>query len=622
MQFWLLVFIFVITWYITKKRKWIYIIYKTWKRDIKLIIIGLKTFFCIIPFERKQQTVIKLFKKTVEKNPDKIAFHFEDEAWTFKQVDNFSNKVGNYFLSIGFKKGETVALLLENRPEFVAIWLGLGKIGIVTALINTNLRTKSLENCISIVGAEALIFGSDFVKAVTDIHPNLEGIRLFQFDTIDSPNQVQNAIDLKNVLTDFSNDLDDRFLQGQSVKDILLYVYTSGTTGLPKAAKITHSRFIFMACSIYNVMELTENDIFYNPLPLYHSSGGVMSLGLCLIFGLTMVVRKKFSASNFWKDCIKYNCTASNYIGETCRYILEAHKGQKILDHKVKKMYGNGLKKDIWEKFLKAFNNPRMYEGYGSTEGNVNMINLEGKIGAVGFIPIILNPISPIILIKYDEETYEPIRDRNGFCIKCKDNEPGLLIGRINKQLSTCRFEGYANQKETNKKILTNVFKNGDKYFNSGDLFTKDECNYLYFKDRVGDTYRWKGENVATTEVECIVSEILGPKDIVVYGVEIPDHEGKAGMIGIVDNDNSVNSKVLAEGLKSHLPGYAIPLFLRKLSAMPLTTTFKIQKNQLQKEGFDINVVQDAIYMYDSKAVDYVPIEEVYDDLINGKMKL
>ncbi|XP_056640721.1 long-chain fatty acid transport protein 4-like isoform X1 [Diorhabda sublineata] len=618
----------ILIWFFMKENryKYLYILRKTWRRDLRGILMVLKAFARIGISEIKKETVPKIFTRIANKTPDKVAIYFENETWTFRQLDDYSNRIANYFISIGYKKGDTVALLLENRPEYAAIWMGLAKLGVITALINTNLISKPLYHCISVAKVKALIFGSDFSNVVYDIFPNSQdGIQLFQLNTSKNDDvQIRDdkILDLQHCISNQSTSSPEIEINLTNPKDKLLYIYTSGTTGLPKAAKITNARFNFAVTGIHYFVSFEDNDVFYNPLPLYHATGGMLTIGQCLLFGVTVALRKKFSASHFWTDCVLYNCTIANYIGETCRYILAANKGENDVKHGIKKMFGNGLKKDVWIDFVKTFKIPQIIEFYGSTEGNTNLINLDNTPGAVGFLPFYLAPIFSILLIKYDEETKQPIRNENGHCIKCEPGRPGVLIGRIHEKISTHNFDGYVDAKETVKKILKDVFRKGDSYFNSGDLMVQDEFGYFYFKDRTGDTYRWKGENVATTEVELVISDIIGPKDVVVYGVEVPKNEGKAGMIGIADKNRTVDKKTLAEGLKSQLPAYAVPLFLRIMDSVPLTGTFKMKKTDLQREGFDINVIKDPLYVYDNKKVDYVPIQKFYLDIINGTVKL
>ncbi|CAH1159180.1 unnamed protein product [Phyllotreta striolata] len=603
--------IVVITWLFWKYRTSLYVISKTWRRDLRGLRRGVRALCKIVLYERNCMSIPKVFQKVARNKNNKVAIYFEDEIWTFQRLEKFSNRIANYFIRKGYQKGDTVALLLENRPEYVGIWLGLSKIGVITALINTNLVSKPLYHCISVGKVKGLIFGSDFTNVVNDISSDLQNVQLFKYDKL-----------ISEELSNESEASPDAHIAQTTPKDTILYIYTSGTTGLPKAANIKNSRMYFTATGINSFLELTDNDVFYNSLPLYHSSGGMLVIGQCVCFGVTVELRRKFSASNFWSDCNKHDSTVASYIGEICRYILAAHENKPPVKHNVQKIFGNGLKKDIWNDFVEKFNVPQVYEFYGSTEGNCNLINLDNKFGSIGFIPNFMNFIITVTLIKCDEETKEPMRNADGFCVECKADEPGILIGKINKKISIHHFDGYVNSKETSGKILRNVFKTGDSYFNSGDLMVKDSLGYVYFKDRTGDTYRWKGENVATTEIEYQISGIIGPKDVVVYGVKVPKTEGRAGMIAIADPTNSINRSKLASELKAQLPSYAVPLFLRVMDSFPMTGTFKVKKNELQNDGFDINIIVDPLYMYDSKKVDYIPMKDVYNDIIEGNLRL
>ncbi|KAG5882212.1 hypothetical protein JTB14_024724 [Gonioctena quinquepunctata] len=603
--------IFITYFLCTNERyRWFYILYKTLPRDLKGAYRGAKGYYLLYHMKKNQETIPTLFSKVAKENSKKVAFYFEDETWTFQQLEDLSNKVANHFISLGYKKGDTVALLLENCPEYAAIWIGLSKAGVVAAFINTNLRSGPLYHCITAASCKALIFGSEFVSAVEGIKSKLEDTELFYFGTSETANSITEASNLKIHIEDQSVAPPTEAISQLAHKDKAILIYTSGTTGLPKAATITHSRYIFASTGLNILTDMNKDDIFYNPLPLYHSSGGMVGIGQSLFFGISVVLRKKFSASNFWTDCNKYKCTIANYIGETCRYILLANKEGQTPKHGIKKMVGNGLRKEIWKDFVNTFDIPEIYEFYGSTEGNANLMNIDNTIGAVGFLPPFSDFIYPLSLIKSDEITNEPLRNEEGFCIRCKDYEAGLLIGKIDYANAANDFAGYTDGKETSKKILRDVFKKGDGYFNSGDLMMRDEFRYMYFKDRTGDTYRWKGENVATTEVETVAAEIIGAKDVVVYGVQVPESEGRAGMIAIADPDKTLDLKHLSKGMKSHLPGYAIPLFLRVLESLPVTGTFKVKKVELRKDGFDMTMIKDPMYFLMRKSQSTFPLNK------------
>ncbi|XP_060518623.1 long-chain fatty acid transport protein 4-like [Cylas formicarius] len=608
-----------------RRYRWIYVLFKTLPRDLLAGFRFAQLNFTIWKWERNQETIPKLFTKLVDKHPDKVAFYIEDRQWTFRQVEEFSNRVSHYFKSLGYKKGDTVALLMENRPEYVGIWLGLSKIGVVTALINTNLSSDPLEHCIGVAKSKAVIFGSDFSKVISDLTDQTRRLELFEFKTGEKISSTPASVRcLKTELESQKTISPIVDIIATQPRDKVVYIYTSGTTGLPKAAVISNTRFMFIVIGVHAMVGIKGDDVYYNPLPLYHSAGGMVAAGQTVIFGVTNVLRKKFSATNYWSDCRKYKCTISNYIGEICRYLLTVHGDGNAVEHDVKKMIGNGLRPQIWNKFRDTFKIQNIYEFYGSTEGNSNLINIDNKIGAVGFVPRYAYGLYPIILIKCDENTGEPIRNNEGFCTQCEVDEPGILLGKINPRKVHSEFTGYADEKATKKKILKDVFQTGDLYFNSGDVLVQDELGYYYFRDRTGDTYRWKGENVSTSEVEAVISSIVDLKDSAVYGVQIPGTEGRAGMAAIVDPQNTLDLDQLSKGVKSKLPAYAIPMFLRVLDSAPLTGTFKLKKVDLQREGYDVSLVKDhRLYFYNAKLASYSPLTgDVYADIISGKMKL
>ncbi|MBN3278882.1 S27A4 protein, partial [Polyodon spathula] len=304
--------------------------------------------------------------------------------------------------------------------------------------------------------------------------------------------------------------------------DRLFYIYTSGTTGMPKAAIVVHSRYYRMAALVYYGFGMSSDDVLYDCLPLYHSAGNIVGVGQCLLHGMTVVIKRKFSASRFWDDCVKYNCTIVQYIGEICRYLINQPVREAEKQHRVRMALGNGLRPSIWEEFTSRFNVPQIAEFYGATECNCSLGNFNNKVGACGFNSRILPFVYPIRLVKVDEETMELIRGPDGVCIPCKPGEPGQLVGRIIQNDPLRRFDGYVNQSATSSKISHDVFKKGDSAYLSGDVLIMDQYGYMYFRDRTGDTFRWKGENVSTTEVEGTLSRLLDMTDVVVYGVEVP----------------------------------------------------------------------------------------------------
>jgi solute carrier family 27 fatty acid transporter 1/4 len=405
--------------------------------------------------------------------------------------------------------------------------------------------------------------------------------------------------------------------------DELLHIYTSGTTGLPKAAIIRGFRAMFMCGGIGAGCRLTSDDVIYNALPLYHSNGGLGLAGNAIRIGTTIVVRKKFSASRYFEDCTKHGVTVINYIGETCRYLLATPPKDTDKAHKIRVATGNGLRASIWQEFQDRFNIPLCVEFYGATEGNANMINTVGKVGAVGFNSVIVPWIFPVKLIKVDKDTGDLIRGSNGFAIECGPNEPGLLVGKVKKDVMH-RFDGYLNQKATQKKVAYDVFSKGDSCFLTGDMLMQDEEGFFFFQDRTGDTFRWKGENVSTNEVEGVISKSLELSDVCVYGVEVPGIEGRAGMACLSDPYRQANLDELQKAMEVSLPPYARPVFIRQTGEIAKTGTFKFKKNKLRDEGFNPAACDatDHLFYLDGKQKKYLPIDStVYQSILDQEIR-
>ncbi|NWR63166.1 S27A1 protein, partial [Bucorvus abyssinicus] len=575
--------------------------------------------------QKAKSTVPKMFQDVVRRHPDKVALIYEatGEHWTFRRLDEYSNAVANHFYQQGFRLGDVVAVFMESRPEFVGLWLGLAKIGIEAALINFNLRLDSLVYCVAASGAKALVFGGELSSAISEV-TGLLGKNMAKFcsgnyDPAAVPAETQHL----DPLLSAAPKSPPTQTPAKGLDDRLFYIYTSGTTGMPKAAIVVHSRYYRIAAFGYYAYRMRPDDILYNCLPLYHSAGNIMGVGQCLIHGLTVVIRKKFSASRFWDDCTKYRCTIIQYIGEICRYLLTQPVREAEGRHRVRLAVGNGLRAAIWEEFRRRFRVPQIGEFYGATECNCSIANLDGTVGACGFNSRILPNIYPIRLVKVNEDTMELVRDGRGLCVPCRPGEPGLLVGQIDQHDPLRRFDGYVSENATSKKIASNVLQKGDRAYLSGDVLVMDELGYMYFRDRSGDTFRWRGENVSTTEVEGTLSRILNQTDVAVYGVEVPGVEGKAGMAAIADPKAKVNPNVLFQELQKVLPPYARPIFLRLLPQVDTTGTFKIQKTRLQREGFDPQQTSDRLYFLDVKLGKYVPLDEcLYERICSGKAAL
>ncbi len=362
----------------------------------------------------------------------------------------------------------------------------------------------------------------------------------------------------------------------------------------------------------------------YDCLPMYHGVGGVVATGALLVRGGSVLIRDRFSAQHFWDDVIDGECTLFQYIGELARYLLNAPENPRERTHRLRLCCGNGLRADVWEKFQSRFAIPRILEFYAATEGNFSLYNVEGKVGAIGRVPPFLTHRFPLALVKFDAVTGEPMRDQNNFCIGCLTNEVGEAIGRISEDAGYRggEFEGYSSPEQSEKKILRDVFERGDAWYRTGDLMRQDAGGFFYFVDRVGDTFRWKGENVATSEVAAAITAFPGIKEANVYGVRVPGTEGAAGMAALVV-DGELDFNEFRQHLERRLPSYARPLFLRITDQIDATSTFKHTKSDLQRDGYDPAVTRDRIYFDDPVQQAFVPVDAtLYDGIQSGKLRV
>ncbi|XP_068523311.1 long-chain fatty acid transport protein 6-like [Anas acuta] len=586
---------------------------------LKVLMYGLKVE--IYRLRGKIVTVLDKFVKLAEEQPHKPFLIYEGKVHTYRDVDRRSNRVAQVFLHHGaLKKGDTVALLMGNEPDFIHVWFGLAKLGCVVAFLNFNVRSRSLLHCLSSCEPKILIVGADLLGTLEEILPNLQKDISVWIMTKDSTfPSVHTLLDKMEAVSEDPVPVNQR--SANNLKSSVLYIFTSGTTGLPKAAVISHMQVLKGAAGLW-AFGATAEDIIYITLPLYHSAASLLGIGGCIELGATCVLRKKFSASQFWNDCKKYNVTVIQYIGELCRYLCSQPVKDGEKNHKVRLAVGNGVRNDVWREFLDRFGAIKICEFYGATEGNICFMNHTGKIGSVGRTNYFYKLFFPFDLIKYDFQKDEPIRNKHGWCEKVNKGEAGLLISKVNAKNP---FFGYAGSKRhTEKKLLSEVFKKGDLYFNTGDLMVQDHENFLYFWDRIGDTFRWKGENVATTEVSDVIVMLDFIQEANVYGVSVPDHEGKAGMASLILKQNkSLDLEQMYKQVVTYLPSYARPLFLRVQKTMEMTGTFKQQKFRLVDEGFNPSTVTDPLYFLDNSKQAYVLLtKEVHERILSGQMKL
>ncbi|XP_059201465.1 long-chain fatty acid transport protein 2 [Centropristis striata] len=566
--------------------------------------------------------VLDRFLEQAAAHPEKPFIVFENENYSYTYTDKRSNKTANALQSHpGYKAADTVALFMGNEPAFMFTWLALAKLGSPVALLNHNIRTKSLLHCFNCCKAKVLIAASELKEAVEDVLPSLreQGVTvLLMTKRCDTPG-IESFSDR---VDEASEDPLPRSLRSHiTFKSPAVYIYTSGTTGLPKAAVVNQNRLL-TALAVLSSNGVTSSDVIYLNLPLYHTAGFVIGFIGSIETGSTIILKRKFSASQFWDDCRKYSVTVVQYIGEVMRYLCSSPKRENDKDHKVRLAIGNGVRAEVWKEFLQRFGKVQIREFYASTEGNVGFVNYTGKIGAIGRVNFFHQKLFPFTLIKYDTERDEPVRDANGLCVASPKGETGLLVSKIT---DIAPFVGYAqNEQQTEKKRLRNVLKKGDLYFNSGDLMKIDKENFIYFQDRVGDTFRWKGENVATNEVSDILTMSDCLKEANVYGVQVPGHEGRIGMATVTVKEGAQfdGSRIYLH-VANYLPSYARPRFIRIQDAVEVTGTFKQMKVKLVEESFDPGRIHDPLYILDDKEKCYIPMTaQVYSSIVSGNIKL
>jgi fatty-acyl-CoA synthase len=537
----------------------------------------------------------------------------ESHSLSYGDLAGRMHRYARWALQQGIGVGAVVALLLPNCPDYVAIWLGITSVRGVVALLNTNLDAAAVAHAIAAVAPTHVIVGAALEATVP------AGPRVWSH----GPGGVAPRLDtLIETLPDAA--LTEAERRPPALADLALHIYTSGTTGLPKAANVSHRRVAEWANWFAGMIDTRPDDRMYNCLPMYHSVGGVVAVGAMLASGGSVLIREKFSASRFWDDVADHHCTLFQYIGELCRYLLNAPPHPRERDHGLRLCCGNGLRGDIWEAFQKRFAIPRILEFYASTEGNLSLYNVPGKPGAIGQVPGFLAHRFPIALVRCDPDSRELLRDESGLCVRCDADEPGEALGRIGDAAATHGrpFEGYTSEAASSEKIARDVLAPGDAWFRTGDLMRRDKAGFFYFVDRLGDTFRWKGENVATDEVASVLAACPGVTEAVVYGVTVPGADGRAGMAALIvgpDFDLPAFRRHAAE----HLPDYARPLFLRLAKTIAATATFKPAKAVLAREGYDPAVVGDPLYVDDRATATFVPLDPaLHDRLRAGQLRL
>jgi fatty-acyl-CoA synthase len=555
--------------------------------DTPTILRGVITGFGARPSAKT--SIGKVFQDRAARHADKVFLKFDDQEITYREANETVNRYAAVMAARGVGHGDVVGIMLRNSPEPVLLMLAAVKCGAISGMLNYHQRGDVLEHSLGLLSATIVVAATEFVEPITESGADTEGlVTIDEFKRLASTAPTTNPATTAAVLA----------------KDKAFYIFTSGTTGMPKASVMTHYRWLRALAGFGGLgMRLTSNDTLYCCLPLYHNNALTVALSAVLNSGATLALGKSFSASKFWDDVIRYDATAFVYIGEICAYLLNQPPKDTDRKHKVRVICGNGLRPAIWDEFTERFGIERVCEFYGASEGNTAFVNVLNVPKSTGICP------TPVAFVEYDADTGEPIRDDNGRVRKVQGGEPGLLLSKVSNFQP---FDGYTDRKASEKKLVRNAFRDGDVWFNTGDLMRSQGFGHAAFTDRLGDTFRWKGENVATTEVEAAVASDPQVEESTVFGVEVEGAGGRAGMAAIqLKEGKEFDGKALAKAAYERLPGYAVPLFVRVVKELAHTSTFKSQKVDLRKEGYSADI-DDPIYVLAGREEGYVPFYDEY----------
>lgn len=544
-----------------------------------------------------------VLERWARRTPDRVAVRFADQQWTYAEFNSWVNRLAGSFAAQGVSSGDTVAILAENSATQLACVAAAVKLGAVAGMLNFNQRGDVLNHSISLVKPRVLVMAGECEEALatTAFQPGkVKGLTCFWTPGYSDRKAPEGWIDLDRD-AGRRRSTNPESTAAVKASQPCYYIFTSGTTGLPKASVMTHYRWLASMAGVGNAtLRLKGDDVFYCCLPLYHNNALTVSWGCVLSAGACLVIDRKFSASQFWDRVRRYEATAFTYIGELLRYLLNKDATAGDRDHRVRLITGNGLRPEIWQQFQDRFGIERIYEFYGASESNIGFINAFGVSETAGFSPL------PFAIVEFDADTDEPVRNAKGHLVKVRKGGVGLLISEVSERRP---FDGYTDPAAGEKKLMRNVFKKGDCYFNTGDLVRDQGLRHIQFVDRVGDTFRWKGENVATTEIEGAIARFDSIEHGAVYGVGVPNCEGRAGMAAITLKTGArLDGRALAAHLTALLPAYAVPLFVRVQPAQETTGTFKYRKVELKQEGFDSTRIADPLFVLIDRARGYEPL--------------
>jgi citronellyl-CoA synthetase len=562
------------------------------------------------------------FEQATLRNPDGPALLQGDVTLSYSEVNQWANRIAHHLIGQGIGKGDVVAVFIENRPELLVTILAVAKVGAISALLNTSQTRDTLVHSVNLVAPVAIIVGEELVPVYLAVRDRVSIKIARTWFVADQDTSHQPGIAPEGFINLMTVSLDDASDNPASSRQIFFddpcfYIYTSGTTGLPKAGVFKHGRWMRSSASFGMIaLDMRPDDVVYCTLPLYHATGLCVCWGSAVSGASGFAIRRKFSASQFWSDVRKYQATTIGYVGELCRYLVDQPPSADDSRHDVKKMIGNGLRPGAWNEFKTRFAVNHICELYAASDGNIGFTNILNFDNTIGF------SLMSWELVAYDHDSGAPIRQANGLMRKVAKGEQGLLLAKIDDKAP---LDGYTDPQKTAKVVLEDVFEKGDRYFNTGDLLRNIGFGHAQFVDRLGDTYRWKGENVSTTEVENILLQHPHISEAVAYGVEIRNTNGRAGMAAITPAESlaTLDFSELLAFAREQMPAYAVPLFLRVKVKMETTGTFKYQKTRLKDEAFDPGKTgDDPIYAWLPGTQTYVQVtEQLLSDIHGGKYR-
>ncbi|TSE01919.1 long-chain-acyl-CoA synthetase [Skermania sp. ID1734] len=541
-----------------------------------------------------------VFQKAAHRHPKRPFLRFEGEAVSYGDANKLVNRYAAVLTEKGVKRGDVVGILMKNRPETMFVVLAAVKLGATAGLLNHNQRGKVLDHSLGLLDSRVLVTGAECQEAL---------------DSLDGEPQAEVVLDSKDLhkAAGSADDADPQVCEQIVGKEKAFLIFTSGTTGLPKASVMSHLRWVKGMYGLGGLgVRLHGDDTMYCCLPLYHNNALTVALSATLNAGATLGLGRSFSASKFWEDADRNKATAAVYIGEVCRYLLNQPKKPDDAKHGIRLVVGNGLRPEIWDEFKQRFGIERIVEFYGASEGNIAFVNALNVDRTAGMCPL------PYSVVEYDDDSGEPKRNDKGKLTRVGKGESGLLLAKVTDRAP---FDGYTDPEATESKLVRDGFKSGDVWFNTGDLVRNQGWMHIAFVDRLGDTFRWKGENVATTEVEGVVGADPAVEEAVVFGVDVPGADGKAGMAAIkLREGKSFDGKALAQRLYDQLPSYAVPLFIRVVDELEQTSTFKSRKVELRKQGFDADA-EGQLYVLKGRGEGYLEAYDGYvDEVSAGKV--